>query len=211
MKVTSISAQKRNKNRVNVSVDGKYRFSLDVFQLVELGVKIGCEYNEAELVSLEQDSQFSKVYGRALEYCLMRQHSSKEVRDYLYRKTRQVRDKSGELHPGVSTEITKRVYDRLVEKKYIDDIKFTHYWVENRSVSKGVSMRKLTSELRSKGIASAIIEQELIKTDRNDSEEIKKIISKKRSHYPDDQKLITYLARLGFNYDEIKNSIADYN
>ena len=211
MKITSISAQKRDNNRVNISVDGKYRFSLDVYQLVELGVKVGREYDEAELVALEQDSQFGKLYGRALEYCLMRPHSVREVKDYLYRKTRSTRDKTGEIKPGISPEITMRVYDRLVEKGYIDDIKFTKYWVENRSLTKGVSLRKLTSELRTKGVESSIIEQTLGETERNDSEEIQKIIAKKRSHYPDDQKLIAYLARLGFNYDEIKKAIGQSN
>ena len=211
MKITTISVQKRDNNRVNISVDGKYRFSLDVYQLVELGVKVGREYDEAELVTLEQDSQFGKLCGRALEYCLMRLHSVREVKDYLYRKTRPTRDKTGEIKPGVSPEITMRVYDRLVEKGYIDDIKFTKYWVENRSLTKGVSLRKLTSELRTKGVESSIIEQTLGETERNDSEEIQKIITKKRSHYPDDQKLIAYLARLGFNYDEIKKAIGQSN
>ena len=211
MKITSISAQKRDNNRVNILVDGKYRFSLDVYQLVELGVKVGREYDEAELVALEQDSQFGKLYGRALEYCLMRLHSVREVKDYLYRKTRPTRDKTGEIKPGVSPEITMRVYDRLVEKGYIDDIKFTKYWVENRSLTKGVSLRKLTSELRTKGVESSIIEQTLGETERNDGEEIQKIIAKKRSHYPDDQKLIAYLARLGFSYDEIKKATDQSN
>ena len=66
MKITDISLQTRDKNRVNVSVDGKYRFSLDVFQVGELGVKIGREYTEAELASLEEDSQFGKLYSRAI-------------------------------------------------------------------------------------------------------------------------------------------------
>ena len=204
MQITAITMQVRDQNRVNVSVDGKYRFSLDAYQLIDLGVKVGREYDEAELVALEQESQFGKVYARALEYCLMRPHSAREVCDYLYRKTRSTRDKTGKLKSGVSPEITVRVFDRLVKKKYIDDTKFTHYWVENRSLIKGVSRRKLTAELRAKGISSAIINQEFSQTNRNDNDEMQKIIAKKRSHYPDDQKLMAYLARLGFGYDDIK-------
>lgn len=207
MKISSISAQARDKNRVNISVDGKYRFSLDIYQLSDLNIKVGKEYSESELVVLEQESQFGKLYGRALEYCLMRPHSSREVRDYLYRKTRPTRDKNGEIRAGIAPEITLRVFERLVEKKYIDDNKFAHYWVENRSISKGVSKRKLSAELRAKGIDNSIIENELSLTERNDSSELQKIIIKKRSHYPDDQKLMAYLARLGFNYDDIKQAL----
>lgn len=208
MKITAISMQKRDNNRVNVSVDGKYRFSLDAYQLIDLGVRVGREYDEVELIALEHESQFGKVYGRALEYCLMRLHSAREMRDYLYRKTRFTRDKLGQIKPGVVPEITARVFDRLTEKGYIDDYKFAHSWVENRSLVKGVSQRKLIAELRVKGINGAIIDQVIGESQRNDSEEIQKIITKKRARYPDEQKFIAYLARLGFGYDEIKQALS---
>jgi regulatory protein len=205
MKITAISIQTRDKNRVNVSVDGKYRFSLDVFQLSDLGIRQGSEYTDEQLTSLEHESQFGKVYARALEYCLMRPHSAKEVRDYLYRKTRDTRTKIGEIRKGVSSEITQRVFDRLVEKNYINDQNFARYWIENRSLSKGASKRKIISELRTKRVEQSMIEQLLSESDRTDEDELKKVIAKKRSKYPDDQKLTAYLARQGFSYDDIKS------
>ncbi len=209
MKITSISIQSRDKNRVNVSVDGKYRFSLDVFQLSDLGIKVGKDYTDDELLKLEQESQFGKVYARALEYCLMRPHSEKEVRDYLYRKTRPTRLKTGEMRDGVSTIVTQRVFERLVEKKYVDDQNFTRYWVENRSLAKGASKRKLIAELRTKGVSQIIIDEQLASSDRTDEDELQKVIAKKRGRYPDDQKLMTYLARQGFSYDDIKSALQD--
>jgi len=208
MKITAISAQVRDKNRVNVSRYGKYRFSLDIYQLVDLHIRVGQEYTPEKLITLEQESQFGKLYGRALEYCLMRPHSVREMRDYMYRKTKPTRSKTGELKIGASLELTTRVFDRLVEKGYIDDIKFANYWVNNRSLTKGASYRKLTAELRSKGVNTDIIDQALADTERTDDNEIQKIIIKKRARYPDNQKLIAYLARLGFNYDDIKSALA---
>jgi regulatory protein len=208
MKITSISAQVRDKNRVNVSVDGKYRFSLDLYQLSDLGIKVGTEYEETELLALEQESQFGKLYGRALEYCLMRPHSAKEVKDYLYRKTRPTRTKTGEMRPGLSPELTERVFNRLVDKSYIDDTKFTRYWVDNRSLTKGASFRKLTAELRAKGVESTIIEEALGNTERNNQDELAKVIAKKRSRYDDDQKFMAYLASQGFSYDDIKRALS---
>ena len=70
MKITDISLQARDKNRVNVSVDGKYRFSLDVFQVGELGIKVGREYTEEEISKLEDDSQFGKLYARSIRILL---------------------------------------------------------------------------------------------------------------------------------------------
>lgn len=207
MKITSISQQVKDKNRVSVSVDGKYRFSLDVFQLSHLGIRVGAEYDEAALVALEQESRFGKLYGRALEYCLMRPHSAKEVRDYLYRKTRPTRTKLGEMKEGVSVELTTRVFDRLLEKGYINDQSFARHWVENRSLVKGISRRKLQAELSAKGVDRSITDQLLSETERSDGDELQKIILKKRNRYPDEQKLMAYLARQGFSYDDIKSAL----
>jgi len=207
MKITSISVQVRDKNRVNVSVDGKYRLSLDLFQLVDLGIKIGSEYSEAELVALEEESQFGKLYMRALEYCLMRPHSQRELKDYLYRKTRDTRTKEGGVRKGASVALTERVFDRLLEKGYTDDEKFAAYWIENRNLRKGSSKRKLSSELSTKGVDRAIIERLLNETERDDISELQKIIEKKRSRYDDAQKFMSYLARQGFSYDDIKTAL----
>ena len=214
MKITNLSTQQRDPNRINVFVDDKYRFSLDVSQVVSLGVKIGREYDEQELAELEQESQFGKLYGRALEYCLMRPHSAREVRDYLWRKTRATRyrsKKTGELkeRPGVSQALVDRVYKRLVEKAYIDDEKFTRYWVENRNQTKGMSQRKLEAELRAKGVANDIIERNLRDSLRNDTDELQKIIAKKRRRYPDEQKFMQYLACQGFSFDDIKTALRE--
>lgn len=214
MKITDISLQAKNPDRVNVSVDGKYRFSLDVFQVGDLGIKIGKEYSEEELAELETESQFGKLYARALEYTMLRPHSSKEIRDYLWRKTRTTRYKSrktGELkeRPGVSQEIADRVFNRLSEKGYIDDEKFTRYWLENRNLTKGASRRKLISELRAKGVNQSTIEDQLATSLRDDADELQKIIAKKRSRYPDNQKFTQYLVRQGFSYDDVKSALAE--
>lgn len=213
MKITAVTAQQKDKNRINIMVDGKYRFSLDIYQYADLGIRIGKEYTDAELIALESESQFGKAYSKALEYCLMRPHSAKEMRDYLYKKTRSTRTKTGELKKGLDTSITSRVFDRLVEKGYINDEKFARYWIENRNLTKGASQRKLTAELRSKGVPQSIIDQLFAESIRNDEGEIMKVIAKKRARYPDEQKLIQYLARQGFNFDDIKQALGreDYS
>jgi regulatory protein len=209
LKITSISLQVRDKNRVNVSVNGKYRFSLDYTQIADLGVKVGKEYTEAELSELENESQFGKLYMRGLEYSLMRPHSQYELSQYLYRKTRDTRTKTGSIKKGVSKALTERVFDRIIERGYVNDEAFARYWIENRQLRKGISKRKLQAELASKGVDRSIVESLLAQAERNDEDEIQKIIEKKASRYDDEQKLIAYLARQGFSYDDIKQAIED--
>lgn len=213
MKITDISLQAKNPNRVNVSVDGNYRFSLDVFQVGELGIKVGREFTEEELVSFEDESRFGKLYAQASEYCMLRPHSSREIHDYLWRKTlaRKARSRSGEIvdRPGVSEDIARRVFERLKDKGYVDDARFAKWWVESRNLKKGASQRKLYGELLQKGVATELIEQALQASGRSEGDELRKIINKKRSHYDDERKLIAYLARQGFGYDDIKQALAD--
>lgn len=217
MKITAISAQARNPDRVNISVDGVYRFSLDVFQLAELGLRNGNEYTEEELRELEVESQFGKLYARALEYTMVRPHSVKEVRDYLWRKTRitKYKSRSGEIkeRAGVSQAVADRVLERLVEKGYVNDESFARYWAENRHQRKGASQRKLAAELQAKGVAREVIEQAVTEAGRSDSDELQKIIAKKASRYDDPQKLTQYLARQGFRYDDIARALGrdDYS
>jgi regulatory protein len=209
MKITALTPQQKSDNRVNVIVDGKYRFSLDVYQVIDLGIRVGKEYSETELVELEAESQFGKLYGRALEYCMMRPHSGKEVRDYLYRKTLDVRTKTGGIRKGADKAVAERVFNRLVEKGHIDDEQFTRWWVENRSLKKGASRRKLGAELRVKGVDLQIIEKHLADSARTDDDELRKVIAKKSGRYGDPQKLMQYLARQGFSYDDIKTALQD--
>lgn len=214
MKITALTLQKQDPNRINVMVDGKYRFSLDIFQVGSLGIKVGREYDETELLGLEAESQFGKLYMRSLEYCLMRPHSSKEMRDYLYRKTRPSKFKSrrtGEIkdRPGVSQELTERVYERLREKGYINDEKFTRFWVENRNRTKGISQRKLQAELMAKGVERSIIDSQLKDGDRSDKDELRKMIFKKKNRYEDEEKLMGYLLRQGFSYTDVKSALSE--
>lgn len=212
MKITAISAQVKDPNRVNVSVEGKYRFSLDVFQVGELGLKIGRDYSEQELEQLEEESQYGKLYGRALEYCLVRPRSVREMRDYLWKKTRPSKhraQKTGTIveRQGVSKEVADRALARLIEKKYLDDEKFARFWLDNRFMKKGASLRRLRLELAQKGVEKEIVERVIAENIRSDEEELQKIIAKKRYRYPDQQKFMQYLARQGFSFDDIKAAL----
>lgn len=206
MKITSINRQIRNSNRFNIAVDGKYLFSLDEFQLIELGIRKDFEYDESQINSFVEASEFGKIYSKTLEYCFSRPHSSLEVKRYLFRKTLTTIDKNGNKKTGINKDVAERVFDRLVEKGYIDDRKFAKFWIDNRFIKKGISNKRMKLELQSKGVERSIIEDLLSRCDRDDKSELKKIIEKKRSKY-DDDKLKAYLIRQGFRYDDINDML----
>lgn len=207
MKITSISYQVRDQNRVNINIDGKFRFSLDINQLIDLGLKNGQDLTETEIQNLEIESKFGKLYLRARDYCLVRPRSVRELNDYLYRKTSPKINKKVEREIFYPRELTPRVIEKLIEKTFLDDRKFAEYWINNRNLSKGISRRKLVMELISKGVDKKIIDELFNDSDRNDESELQKIINKKRNRYRDDKKFASYLIRLGFNYDDVKNAL----
>lgn len=193
-------------------IDGEYKLSLDVYQLGILGIRVGDVVSQNDIDKLQEESSFGKLYTQALKYCLMRPHSSQEIKDYLFKKTldRKVKNyKTGEINnrQGVNSKISDRVYNRLVDKGYVDDEKFACWWIRNHKINTGISIRKLHQELSAKRVSNDIIDMVLAQSDRDDNCEIIKIINKKRSRYPDENKMIAYLSRQGFSYEDIKHGL----
>ena len=197
--ITDIRQGVKNPNRANIFVNGKYSFSLDIAQIVDLGVKIGRKLSEDELAELKRASEFGKLYQRTLEWVLTRPHSVKETRDYLRRKI---------YEKKLDTGFMDLIIERLMEKKYLDDRKFAEYYAENRFVKKGISQKRLKMELVKKGVAADIVEEAIVTSGRDEVEEARKMIAKKRGRY-DDEKLMAYLCRQGFPYQLVRSLIQD--
>ena len=158
--ITDIKEAVKDKNRVNIYVDDKFFCSLDISQVVDLHLKVGKELSDEEYANVKQASEFGKFYTRALEYTLLRPRSSKEIRDYLKKKTlnRKIRVKNrrtGEYETrekqGYDSSLVPLVFARLEERGYIDDYRFAKLWIENRNVSKGTSIKKTTPRVNSEG------------------------------------------------------------
>ena len=231
-RVTDIKQGLKNENRVNIYIDGEFEFSLDISQVVDFGVKVGKDFSAKEIAEMKSASEFGKLYQSTLEWALLRPHSEKELRDHLkgkqfkrvlenrkreinkeklennpdLKKRRKELKIKTKLLPEISDENVKKVIKRLKERDYVDDQKFAEYYLENRFVKKGISARRLKLELKNKGISPEIIESVFENNPRDEAEEIKKIIQKKRNKY-DNQKLIAYLSRQGFDYSLIKTML----
>lgn len=196
-KITNIKQAVKNPERANVFVDGKYEFSLDVTQLLDLKLKVGQEITLAQLSEYKKLSEYGKLYQRTLEWVLSRPRSEKETSDYLYKKI---------YEKKLDKDYIGKIIEKLEKKKYLNDEAFAKWYVENRFVKKGISKKRLSLELAKKGISREIVERVLKDSGRDEKEEILKIIAKKRARY-DDDKLIQYLGRQGFSYELAKDLV----
>jgi len=201
LQVTDIKPAVKNPNRVNIFIDNKYSFSLDLAQVIDFKLKVGTPLTQDDLTKYQHASTFGKLYQRTLEWVLTRPRSIKETKDYL-------RKKIAEQKTDLTDTDQNLIIDRLRTKNYLNDQKFAEHYVENRFLKKGISARRLRQELTKKGIDKDTIDQTLHSTTRTDATEIQKLIAKKRTSY-DDQKLIQYLIRQGFDYDLAKTAVRE--
>lgn len=193
MKITKIQPAVKTKGRFNIFVDGKYNFSLTESQLIEEKLKLGQEISDSKLSELKGESEFGKKYTRALELVFRRPRSQKELFDYARRK--EWDDNSRD-----------RIIEKLQRSGYQDDTKFAQFWLRVRMSGKPMSRRKISAQLQQKGVDREIIDQVLSDYSANEERAaLKSLVAKKRSKYTNQQKLIAYLVRQGFNFDAIKS------
>jgi regulatory protein len=198
MKITAIKQQIKRTDRYSIYGDGKYLFSFSEGELLSSGIKIGQEIDEVALNVLRNKAVIDKAYDRALNLISRRIRSEWELQDYLKRK-------------DYDEDVRETVVNRLRERGYVDDEEFAKRWVANRRLLKATSKRRLTQELRQKRISDEIIKTILDADETNEHALLLEIIERKRKQtkYLDDQKLVQYLIRQGFNYNQIKSALTD--
>ncbi len=197
MKITAIKAQVKNANRVSVFVDLKYSFSLNLDQLLQEKLKKDLEIDENRVEALQKLSDEGKLKQRVLDWLMIRPHSTKEFRDYMYKKK-------------AEKDLSEAWIEEFTAKRYLDDKSFAEWFAEQR-VHKNKSQRAIESELRAKGISVDVIREVLGSSQVDNKEAIKALIQKigNRPRYRDRKKLITYLLGKGFNYSDIKEVLED--
>ena len=198
MKITSIKQQVKNPERASLFVDSKYSFSLSLNELVTEKLKISQEITDADLKRLKQLSADGKLKGRTLEWILNRPRSTRELKDYLYRK---------KAEPEQIISLTEDFQIR----GYLSDIAYAKWLIDVRRRG-GKSDRAIQNELMKKGVSREDIADTLQKDDSQERALLKDLIAKKRrlSRYKNDEmKLKQYLLRQGFNYDDIKIVLTD--
>lgn len=193
MKITKIEAQVKTKGRYSVFVDEKFEFGLSELGLINSGLRVGHEVSKHDLEKLKEDAKTDKMYNLTLGLIARRPRSQWEIEEYLRRK---------ETEPEAVLEIIAK----LKERKYIDDVDFAKRWIESRNLLKPTSRRKLQLELRAKRVSDASIKQALDDDETDELDILRREVEKKRRQprYQDHTKLMQYLARQGYSYDDIK-------
>ncbi len=148
--ITALEVQARNKERVNVYLDGAYAFSLPLIEAARL--RRGQNLTDAEIAELKARDAVATALDRAVRFLSYRPRSTSEVRRNLQGK-------------GVEPPVIEQVIAQLERLGYLDDLAFARFWVQNRDEFRPRGPLALRQELKQKGIPAPIIAQVLGEVD----------------------------------------------
>jgi regulatory protein len=198
--ITSIK-QQRNKDRVNVYLDDKFGFGIDLDNFVLLHLKVDQELTDKQVGEIIKKAEFQKTLDKLLRFAMVRPRSEKEVTDYFRRK---------KIHESIHSELL----GKLKHLELIDDEKFAKWWVEQRQAFRPKPKRILNQELRIKGIKPEAIKKVLGEEEIDEEKMAKELLAKKAYKWKNlearirRQKMSQYLAGKGFSWEVIEKVTA---
>ena len=194
--ITALTAQKRNPQRVNVSLDGEYAFGLA--RIVAAWLHIGQEIDDEKIAQLKSEDGFEAAYQRALRLIQYRPRTEAEIRRNLSRNE-------------VPETLQQAIIQRLKESRLIDDAGFAQTWVENRAELRPRSRRALAFELGRRGVDHNVIEETLAQVD--DDALAYQAAQRRAPRFKDlewqdfREKLFRFLAQRGFSFQASREAI----
>lgn len=193
-KITDIKYQK-NKDRVNIYLDGAFFCGLQTETLLKSGLKIGSFVDEKKLTKIQTDSDIDKAFEKALSLIERKLYFERELRNKLKEK-------------GYVEDTIALVIAKLKDYNYINDDLLVKNYV---NYEKKRSKKDLSYRLKQKGVSDYIISK-YIDTIDDDSEYARceqvaeKYASKKEKTIENKNKTIKYLMGKGFSFEDSKRA-----
>jgi len=188
-RITALTSQKRNPNRLNVFLEGDFAFSVE--RIVAAWLSVGDEVDTEKVQAILQKDELERAYLRSLWFLSVRVRSVHEVSVRLE-------------EAGYSPMSIEKTVERLLSAGLLSDAEFAHTWVENRCAFRPRAKRALVLELRQKGIIDNEIQLAVRNLDETKlAQQAAEMVSTRFEKLPFDEfrkKLFGYLTRRGFNY-----------
>jgi len=150
-KVTKIQAQKR-KGRYNIYLDGEYSFPVGETTLVDYRLMNGVELDDAQKKEIKSRENMNKAYGDAVNYLSYELRTTKEMRDYLYKKE-------------YSSPVVYSVMERLKKLNYMDDEAYADSFISTQLNTTANGPKIIQQKMVQKGVPATIIEDKLAEID----------------------------------------------
>ena len=195
-----LTYKKGKQDKIHISVDGEYSFTVDETYFLSMGIYNGKEVDSDELEEIRETVNVRRAYNYAVSLLARRDHSEKELMEKL-------------SHKGY-TDGAEVAIEKLRNSGYVSDERFAKLYVRELRSLKKYGKRRIEQELYRKGIDRDIISEVLDETDFDESELVT-LIERKYSRYLGDekgiQKTINSLVRMGYGYGEIRDALKTIN
>lgn len=198
-KITDIQPQKRNKNRVNLYLDGEYSLALELITVKKLGLKIGNDVSESQLAQATLDTEQTIALEKAMNYIARGRKTSWQMKKYLVDKQ-------------YSPAVVQYVMDKMKYYGYIDDKAYAEAYAEQNADTKGA--RRIKQELLQRGLSVEYAEQfseqdgELSLT--NAERLAARYMRGKIGDVKTLSKLQRYLVSRGYDFDVVNSVVRSY-
>lgn len=202
-KITKIEIQKNNKDRVNIYLDGEYALAINAELVYKENLKVKDDVDISKLQEIAEKESYIRCKESAIKIIERSYKTEKEIRDKLKQK-------------GYEEKQINNSIDFLKEYDFINDNTYAKAFIKDKLSSKG--SQKIKYDLMKKGIAKDIIEENLIKVDKNEEKEVALNVGRKKyesirrkesDNYKLSGKLYRFLISRGYAYDIVKDVVKE--
>lgn len=195
-----LTYKKGKQDKIHISVDGEYSFTVDEAYFLSMGIWNGKEVDSDELDEIRETVNVRRAYNYAVSLLSRRDHSEKELLNKLSVK-------------GYKDGAEKAI-EKLRSGGYVSDERFARLYVRELRTVKKYGKKRIEQELYRKGIDRDVVSMVLSETDFDEGELVT-LIERKYLRYLSDekgiQKTVNSLLRMGYSYGEIRDALRIIN
>ena len=200
-KITDIEVQKRNKDRVNIYIDGEFTFACDAEFVYKEKLKTNQIIDIEKIKRILIEDEIKKCKSTALRIIERNYKSEKEVYDKLLEKC-------------YDQEVIYIALEFLKNYNYLDDTRYAKMYIKDRLRTQGAN--KIKYDLIRKGINENLIKDAFNEMEEDIESEVAMNLAIKRyevlkkretDKYKLSQKLYRFLVGKGYNFELVSDVV----
>lgn len=195
-----LSVTQSKKHLVSVKTD-EDEYLIDLNTVYDYGLHKGLEISHEKMDEIRHKSDVERAKSRGVWLLSMRAYSAAMLAKKLY--------------ADCEKEAVDEAICELIELGLVDDTAYAKALAAELSEYRHMSRRNIRLELKKRGIDRDIIDEAVYELPEDEIPAILEIIRHKYANCFDDEKgrrrMFSGLVRKGYNYDDIKQAIEQYN
>ncbi|MCD7728765.1 MAG: RecX family transcriptional regulator [Clostridia bacterium] len=186
--ITAIEPQKKDKNRCNVYIDGRFYCGLTLEAAIKFHLKTGMQVEKGLLDNIQLETDKNTALDKALTHLSATRKTEKQIEDFLIKK-------------GYTAAVCSFVIEKLRYYNFIDDFSYCKAYAAE---CRGKGKRLIEADLIKRGAKKEAIDAVLSQTEEDEKEAravAEKYLRGKERSKENNYKAFKYLLSRGYGYD----------